>query len=122
MTKRTSLSDLMAIELGLTKIEYTEYLEIEALEWMENIPEDVKQKKVFIITNQEKTHSVNARDYNYNIMKIINEYSKEGWKVATFTDTFIYRNRGNLSTPKMDVLQRRKCYLLIRNLIDYIER
>jgi hypothetical protein len=122
MTKRASMSDLLAIEFGLTKIEYTEYLEIESLEWIENVPENIKQKSVFIITKAgQKSQTVNAKNYDYNAMKIINNYSKEGWKVVNFTDTFIYRNRGNPSVPKIDILQRRKCYLLNRTSVEYIK-
>jgi hypothetical protein len=121
MKKRSSLNDILAKQYGLRKIEYTEYLEIECLEWIENVPENIKQKNVFIITKDgQKNQTVNAKNYDYNPMKIINKYSKEGWKVVSFTDTFVYRNRGNPSVPKIDILQRRKCYLLNRTTEEYI--
>jgi len=94
---------LLVIKHFLGVVIVAEYLEIESIEWVENIPDDVEDR--FVITSGRGTY-VRAGGSN-NVMNIINEYSDEGWEVVSFTDTF---NR-----IERNILQRRKCYLLSRS-------
>ena len=89
----------------------TEYLEIEVIEWWENVPEDVED--TYTITSKEESHFVYAKDYDNNIMKLINKYSTKGWVVVSVTDTYVRTNRRGLLEKKLDILQRHKCYLSI---------
>lgn len=81
------------------------FLEIESIEWVENIPANVEA--TILITSESGSSIVSAGGSLSNLMKILNEYSKDGWEVVDFTDTFNYIGG--------TTLQRRKCYLLSRS-------
>lgn len=91
----------------------TEYLEIRAIEWWENIPELAED--TFTIKTKEGSHTVDAQEYDNNIMKIINEYSINGWVVVSVTDSFVRTNQRSLLERKLDILHRNRCYLLSRS-------
>ena len=88
----------------------TVYLEIEYVEWLENTPEGFES--IFRIKGEKQTQTICAIKYEYNIIKLLNEYSRQGWKVINFSDTFIRLNSGCRESPSIDMLQRIKCYLL----------
>jgi hypothetical protein len=94
------------------KLLETEYLEIEHIEWWENIPEYAVD--TFTIKTREESHNVDAKEYDNNIMKLINEYSIKGWIVVSVTDSFVRTNKRNLLEMKIDTLHRNRCYLLSR--------
>ncbi|MEG4350722.1 hypothetical protein QUA74_13340 [Microcoleus sp. LAD1_D3] len=105
----------MSSENKLLETEYleTEYLEIEHIEWWENIPDYAED--TFTIKTRKESHNIDAKEYDNNIMKIINEYSIKGWVVVSVTDSFVRTNRRNVLERKHDVLHRSRCYLLSRN-------
>ncbi len=78
-----------------------EYTEIEFLEWIENYPFDAEN--TIIVTSGQDYYTSNSN----NVIQTLNNFSKNGWEVVNFTDTFNYLEADNYRT-----LQRRKCYLL----------
>ncbi len=81
-----------------------EYIEIEVLEWIENIPKDAED--TLIVTSDQGHYTA----HNSNAIKTLNNFAAKGWEVVNFTDTFNYLQA--TQTDNSRTLQRRKCYLL----------
>jgi len=77
------------------------YTQVEFIEWIENSPPN--SENAVDVTSSEN-YDIN---HTHTVIPTLDKLSAEGWDVVSFTDTFFY-----LESDKCRRLQRRRCYLL----------